>query len=92
MNPGRWSELDGHQHWVSRDPSTGALVYEQYMHDTQYAASGGDPNHPSAKTLAAMHKAGKAADVVRLFHFPALWDLAVWVKPRAGGDFDDATL
>jgi hypothetical protein len=90
INPGRWTELDGHQHWVAKDPATGALVYEQYVHDGEFAKAGGDPEHPSASTLVAMHKVEKAGDVVTLFHFPSLWDLAVWVKPNKSGAFTSA--
>src|SRR6185437_16795362 len=45
VNPGRWAELDGHEQWVTENPSTGALSYEHYVHDEQFAAAGGDPNH-----------------------------------------------
>jgi hypothetical protein len=89
VNPGRWAKLDGHEHWVTKNLSTGALSYEHYVHDEQFAAAGGDPNHPSARTLVAMHRVDKASDVVHLFHFPALWDLTVWVKPNPSGAFAD---
>jgi hypothetical protein len=88
IRPGRWSQLDGHQHWVTKTPS-GALSYGHYVHDEQFAAAGGDPNHPSARTLVVLHKVQAANNVVRLFHFPALWDLTVWVKPNPNGAFAD---
>jgi len=74
---------------VLKNPSTGARSYDHYVHDEQYAAAGGNPNHPSPQVLVAMHKADKTADVVRMFHFPALWDLPVWVKPNPNGAFAD---
>lgn len=89
INPGRWAQLDGHQHWVLKNPSTGALSYDHYVHDEQYASAGGDPNHPSPRVLAAMHKVDNARDVAHMFHFPPLWDLAVWVKPNPNGAFAD---
>jgi hypothetical protein len=87
INPGRWAELDGHEHWVTRDPATGALSYDHYVHDEKFAAAGGDPNHPSAKTLVALHKVDKTSNVVRLFHFPEQWDVTVWVRPNPNGAF-----
>jgi hypothetical protein len=36
-----------------------------------------------------MHRVDKASEVVHLFHFPALWDLTVWVKPNPSGAFAD---
>lgn len=89
VNPGRWSKLDGHVHWVTKNPSTGALSYDHYVHDEQFTAGGGNPNHPTARALASMHKVDNAGNVVHVFHFPALWDLTVWVKPNPNGAFTD---
>jgi hypothetical protein len=87
INPARWIRLRGHEHWVVRDPRTGALVYSKWMPDATFAAGGGNVNNPSAQTLVAMHKVAHANDVVHLFHFPAVWDLTVWVKPNPNGAF-----
>ncbi len=88
VNPGRWAQLDGHIHWVARDAS-GNLKYEQWMPDAAFAAAGGTVAYPSARTLVAMHKVPNESDVVTIFHFPAVWDLTVWVKPNPNGAFAD---
>ena len=87
VNPGRWFEFNGHVHWVSKDPATGAITYDGWAWDKNFAQAGGDPQHPSASTLVAMKKVSDAADVVTIFHFPAIWDLIVWVKPNPSGAF-----
>lgn len=87
IDPGRWAQLDGHVHWVTKDRATGVASFEHYMPDAKFSAAGGNPRHPSARTLLAAHRVGSAADVVAIFHFPALWDLPVWVKPNANGAF-----
>ncbi len=88
VNPGRWSQLDGHIHWVARD-AQGSLKYEQWMPDASFTAAGGNASHPSSQTLVAMRKVTSANDVVTIFHFPPVWDLTVWVKPNANGAFAD---
>jgi len=87
INPGRWVEFDGHIHWVVKDPATGRITYDQWAWDKAFAAAGGDPEHPSAETLVAMKKVTSGDSVVTIFHFPALWDLIVWVKPNPKGAF-----
>lgn len=87
VNPGRWVEFDGHVHWVSKDPSTGQMAYDQWAWDNAFAAAGGDPQHPNASTLVAMKKVSDASTVVTIFHFPAIWDLIVWVKMNPKGAF-----
>jgi len=88
VNPGRWAQLDGHIHWVARD-GHGTMKYEQWMSDAAFAAGGGNALYPSAHTLVAMHKVDSINDVVTIFHFPAVWDLTVWVKPNPNGAFAD---
>ena len=87
VNPGRWSEFNGHVHWVSRDVTTGAIVYDGWMWDKDFTAAGGDPQQPTASNLVAMKKVPATGDVVTTFHFPAIWDLIVWVKPNPNGAF-----
>lgn len=87
VNPGRWVEFDGHIHWVTRDPSTGQLKYDQWTGDKTFVAAGGNLEHPSASTLVAMKKVAGADQVVTVFHFPAIWDLIVWVTPNPNGAF-----
>ncbi len=87
VNPGRWVEFDGHIHWVTKDPGTGQFAYDQWAWDKAFATAGGDPEHPNAATLVAMKKVAAADRVVTIFHFPAIWDLIVWVKPNPSGAF-----
>ena len=87
INPGRWVEFDGHIHWVTKDPTTGAYTYDQWAWDRKFAAAGGNIAHPSAQTLVTMKRVSNAANVVTIFHFPAIWDLIVWVKPNPNGAF-----
>ncbi|MGC1381181.1 MAG: hypothetical protein WA814_09205 [Candidatus Baltobacteraceae bacterium] len=87
INPGRWVEFDGHVHWVTRDPATGKVTYDGWAWDKAFTAAGGNPEHPSATTLVAMKKVSSADSVVTVFHFPAIWDLIVWVKPNPDGAF-----
>jgi hypothetical protein len=87
INPQRWVQFDGHQHWVTKDPATGALTYDRWMPDAKFAAGGGNVEHPSATTLVRMHRVANAHDVVTIFHFPPVWDLTVWVKPNPNGAF-----
>ncbi len=87
INPGRWVEFDGHVHWVTRDPATGKFTYDGWAWDKAYTAAGGDPEHPTAATLVAMKKVPSGEQVTTIFHFPAIWDLIVWVKPNPNGAF-----
>jgi hypothetical protein len=87
INPGRWVEFDGHIHWVAKTPATGSLLYDSYAMDKDFTAAGGDPEQPTAATLVAMKKVVSTSEVVKIFHFPAIWDLIVWVKPNPNGAF-----
>jgi hypothetical protein len=87
VDAGRWVEFDGHVHWVAKNPAIGATIYDRWVWDKDFAAAGGDPNQPSAQTLVAMKRVSSAGDVIRVFHFPAIWDLIVWVKPNPDGAF-----
>jgi hypothetical protein len=89
INPGRWVEFDGHIHWVTRDPGTGKLTYDNYAWDKAFTTAGGNVQHPSAATLVAMKKVTNSNQVVTIFHFPSIWDLIVWVKPNPSGAFAD---
>ena len=86
--PGRWAEFDEHIHYVTKDPATGALGYDNYVDPiTKYVDAGGDPKHPDAAILVKMHRVPSVDRVVKIFDFPSLWDLIVWVKPNANGAF-----
>src|ERR1700722_2415333 len=87
VNPGRWYEFDGHIHWVTKDPTTGALTYDLWMPNPKFAAGGGNPAHPDAAALVKVGKVKDPSTVATVFEFPALWDLIVWVKPNPKGAF-----
>jgi hypothetical protein len=87
VDPGRWYELDGHIHWVARDPKTGKLTYDHWAMNPSFVKAGGSIANPSATTLVAMKKVPAANDVVKIFEFPSVWDLIVWVKPNPSGAF-----
>jgi hypothetical protein len=89
INPGRWVEFDGHIHWVTKDPATGKLTYDQWVWDRKFVAAGGTIASPNAQTLVVLKRVPDAASVVTIFHFPAIWDLIVWVKPNPNGAFAD---
>jgi hypothetical protein len=88
VRPGRWSVSDSHIHWVTRN-AAGALSYDHYMLAPAFAAAGGNPNDPTAAQLASMRKVTSAKQVALVFHFPALWDLDVWIVPNPHGAFAD---
>ena len=87
INPGRWYQFDGHVHWVTKDPATGALTYDLWAPNAKFVAAGGDASNPTAATLVKMGKVKDPATVATIFEFPALWDLIVWVKPNPSGAF-----
>ncbi len=88
IQSGRWSEFDEHIHYVTKDPKTGALGYDKYVDPVvKYVAAGGDPKHPDSAILVKMHRVASANDVVKIFDFPSIWDLIVWVKPNPSGAF-----
>ena len=90
IQSGRWSEFDEHIHYVTKDPTTGALGYDKYVDPiSEYVKAGGDPKHPDSAILVKMHRVASAGDVVKIFDFPSIWDLIVWVKPNPNGAFAD---
>jgi hypothetical protein len=88
VNAGRWVEMDGHMHWVTKDAS-GKMTYDLWMPDSKFTAGGGNTTKPTAADLVTMKKVASASDVVTVFHFPSIWDLIVWVKPNPNGAFAD---
>jgi hypothetical protein len=87
VNPGRWYEFDDHIHWVTKNPTTGKMTYDNYAEAKAWLKAGGDLKHPSAETLVKMGKVKSASEVTTIFDFPTLWDLIVWVKPNPNGAF-----
>ncbi len=86
VDPGRWVELNGHVHYVTKDAS-GAMKYDQWVWNKDWVAAGGSLTNPSADTLVKMGKVKSASDVTTIFEFPTIWDLVVWVKPNPYGAF-----
>ena len=89
IQPGRWSEIDAHIHFVATDPATGKRLYDKYATIDQWNKAGGDPTEPQAATLVKLGLVKSTADVVTVFLFPTIWDLIVWVKPNPAGAFAD---
>ncbi len=87
INPGRWTEFDGHVHWVTRDPATGTMHYDQAMWNRIWITAGGSLSNPSADTVVKLAGAKNPGDVVTVFEFPTIWDLIVWIKPNPNGAF-----
>ena len=86
IDPRRWITFPAHVHYIL----TGATgdTYGYIMAD-KFAAAGGDPANPSPSTVVALGRATNAEQIVRIYLFPAIWDLIVWVKPNPDGAFAD---
>lgn len=86
IDPRRWIKFPAHVHYIL----TGATgdTYGYIMAD-KFAAAGGDPTNPNPATVVAMGRAANAEQVVRIYLFPAIWDLIVWVKANPDGAFAD---
>lgn len=85
VNPARWDDFNAHIHFVTADAS-GKETYGG-ANLPKFVAAGGDAKNPQAETLVKMGKVKDAALVKRVFVFPAIWDLQVWVKPNPNGAF-----
>jgi hypothetical protein len=82
---GRWVSFREHIHWILVGPN-GTEVYGATS-AKKFAAAGGNADNPQAITVVKMGKAKSVADVKRVFLFPSIWDLIVWVKPNPNGAF-----
>jgi hypothetical protein len=89
VQPGRWVEFDEHVHYVEKDPKTGKLLFDKYVLVPKFDAAGGDAKHPTAQTLVKLGRVASASDVAKVFYFPSIWDLIVWVKTNPKGAFAD---
>jgi hypothetical protein len=83
IDPGRWYEFNGHVHYVIKDPSSGKMLYDQWIWNNDFVNAGGDLAHPSADTVVKLGKVPSANYIATIFEFPTIWDLIVWVKPHA---------
>jgi hypothetical protein len=84
--PARWAYFEEHVHYILRGAG-GALVYGHATSAKKFVAAGGSLSDPQPSTLVKMHLVKSASQVVKVFTFPAIWDLVVWVKPNANGAF-----
>jgi hypothetical protein len=85
INPARWEPFHHHVHYILAGAG-GKLTYGATS-AKKFQAAGGDPKDPQAATLVAMGIAKSADQVQKVFAFPAIWDLIVWVKPNPDGAF-----
>ncbi len=86
VNPARWQYFEEHVHYILRGPN-GTIIYGHATSAAKFTAAGGSLADPQAATLVKMGIAKSTAQVVRVFTFPAIWDLVVWVKPNPNGAF-----
>lgn len=87
VNYHRWVSFREHVHYILAGPN-GTEVYGATS-AKKFAAAGGDVDDPQAATIVKMGIAKNAGDVKRVFLFPSLWDLIVWIKPNPNGAFAD---
>ena len=85
VNYSRWVSFREHVHWILVGPN-GTETYGATS-AKKFTAAGGNVDDPQAITVVKMGKAKSAADVKRVFLFPSIWDLIVWVKPNPNGAF-----
>jgi hypothetical protein len=83
----RWISFREHVHYILVGPN-GTETYGATS-VKKFAAAGGNVDDPQAATIVKMGKAKSVADVKRVFLFPSIWDLIVWVKPNPDGAFAD---
>lgn len=81
----RWRSFHEHIHFVLAGPN-GTEIYGG-VSAKKFAKAGGNVDDPGAGTLVKMGLAKNVADVKRVFLFPSIWDLIVWVKPNPNGAF-----
>jgi hypothetical protein len=84
---GRWDSFREHVHYILAGPN-GTTVYGG-MSAKKFVAAGGSVTDPEAAAIVKAGKATSIAQVKRVFLFPSLWDLIVWVKPNPNGAFAD---
>lgn len=86
LNPGRWFKFkQPHVHYVLRGTTDAA--YGHAVSAAAFTKNGGSLAHPTAAPLVKMHKVKSADQVVKVFEFPAQWDVEIWVTPNPKGAF-----
>jgi hypothetical protein len=81
----RWVSFREHIHYILVGPN-GTETYGATS-VKKFAAGGGNVDNPQAATLVKMGEVKSVADVKRIFLFPSIWDLIVWIKPNPLGAF-----
>lgn len=81
----RWVSFRAHVHYILNGPN-GTETYGATS-VKKFAAAGGNIDDPQPAAIVKMGLAKNVADVKRVFLFPSLWDLIVWVKPNPLGAF-----
>jgi len=87
VNYRRWISFREHIHYILAGPNGTELYGATSV--KKFAAAGGNVDDPQPQTIVKMGKAKSVADVKRVFLFPSLWDLIVWIKPNPNGAFAD---
>jgi hypothetical protein len=86
LDAGRWFKFKhAHVHYVLKGDTNAA--YGHAVHAADFTKNGGDLNNPTAAPLVKMGKVKTADQVVKVFTFPAQWDVEVWVTPNPLGAF-----
>lgn len=85
VNYSRWVSFREHVHWILVGPN-GTETYGATS-AKKFTAAGGNVDDPQAITVVKMGKAKNVAEVKRVFLFPSIWDLIVWVKQNPNGAF-----
>ncbi len=88
VNPLRWADFDAHVHFIL----AGANGKETYGATSvkKFTAAGGNIANPTAEAVVKLGKAKDVASVKKVFLFPHIWDLIVWVTPNPSGAFAEA--
>jgi len=81
----RWQYFPAHVHYILRN-ADGSLKYGATSVG-KFVRAGGDIFNPQADVLVKAKVAKNPEDVQKVFLFPELWDLIVWVKPNPSGAF-----
>ncbi|MGA8534760.1 MAG: hypothetical protein WB615_11670 [Candidatus Tumulicola sp.] len=85
LNYRRWISFREHVHYVLAGPN-GTETYGG-LSAKKFVAAGGNVDDPQAATLVKMGIVKDVGTVKRVFLFPSIWDLIVWVKPNPDGAF-----
>ncbi len=84
--PGRWIHIPEHVHYVLVG-AHGVAGFEHGVEASAFTAAGGNLAKPLAATLVKMGKVTSASQIAKIFTFPNIWDLIVWVKQNPNGAF-----